>query len=81
MSELKPCPFCQSEPTYCHIKRLDEPKYLAFKVVCSNCGAEHKYEWDTKEQAKEYWNKRIEPHTPNGAIVPAGNERLKKCKK
>ena len=82
--ELKPCPFCGSilsEPVYCHVKKLEEPKYLAFKVVCPICGAEHKYEWDTKEQAKEYWNKRYEPPTPGGAIVPAGNKRLKGVKK
>lgn len=80
MIKLKRCPFCGGEAGFeCWIGR----KGFEASVSC-DCGAlvtEGIY-YDSQEEAEERtikkWNKRHEPPTPHGAIVPAGNYRLKK---
>lgn len=65
MDEVKllPCPFCGGEAIYCHVKRLSDPYYHAFKAQCSKCGAENRFKCDTKEEAADAWNKRY-----NGSV-------------
>ncbi len=52
--ELKPCPFCGSV----HLSVLDyESRY---RVECNFCKARTGI-WDSKAEAIEEWNRRIEP--------------------
>ena len=52
--ELKPCPFCGGEAI---IDGCDETLWI---VICKECNASIGYK-ETKEEAIEAWNKRIEP--------------------
>ena len=53
--KLKPCPFCGSEALY----EVYEDMYKnTYKVKCSHCFAETRYE-NTKEEAANKWNRRI----------------------
>ena len=72
MDNLKPCPFCGGEARIC--KYHGQDKYF---VVCELCGASVGNASATRDAAKNAWNTRYEPPTPGGAIVPAGNERLR----
>ena len=75
--KLKPCPFCGGEAGTFHNNNLCQK--LLWGVECLECGA---MVWvfpeQTEEDAIKMWNGRIDPPTPGGAIVPAGNERLVK---
>lgn len=77
---LKLCPFCGNIATYCHVKMIGNAYYLKFKVQCIKCRATTST-YDTPEECAKSWNQRFEPPTPYGAIVPAGNDRLKRRKK
>ena len=52
--KLKPCPFCGGEAI---IDGCDETLWI---VICKECNASIGYK-ETKEEAIEAWNKRIEP--------------------
>lgn len=52
--ELKPCPFCGGEAI---IDGCDDTLWI---VVCKECNASIGYK-ETKEEAIEAWNRRIEP--------------------
>lgn len=73
MSRLKCCPFCGGKARVLKCHRQD--KYF---VVCEVCEASVGNASATREDAIKVWNTRYEPPTPHGAIVPFGNERLKK---
>ena len=77
MEKLKPCPFCGGEAGVFHNDNFCN--ILLWGVECLECGA---LVWvfpdQTKQDAIKMWNDRIEPPTPGGIIVPAGNERLEK---
>ena len=83
MNKLKSCPFCGSifsEPQTVNYY-IESEWHCA--VICSECCIEMlSDEWADEQSAEAEviakWNTRHEPPTPNGAIVPAGNERLKK---
>lgn len=74
MTKLKPCPFCGSEDIDCQNYCRGGNVWF---VQCRECGATFP-DFDSKEEAVGVWNKRHEPPTPGGAIVPAGNNRLRK---
>lgn len=80
MTKLKPCPFCGGEAEF---EWWLGRKGFEASVSCE-CGAlvtEGIY-YDSQAEAEERtvkaWNQRHEPPTPGGAIVPAGNKRMKK---
>ena len=52
--KLKPCPFCGGEAI---IDGCDETLWI---VICKECNASIGYK-ETKEEAIEAWNRRIEP--------------------
>lgn len=52
--ELKPCPFCGGEAI---IDGCDDTLWI---VICKECNASIGYK-ETKEEAIEAWNRRIEP--------------------
>jgi Lar family restriction alleviation protein len=74
-TKLKPCPFCYGEAGTFHNDCLHN--ILLWGVECLECGA---LVWvfpdETEQDAINKWNFRVEPPTPGGAIVPAGNERM-----
>ena len=71
MSELKPCPFCGGEVEfYVYRDRVFQETNL---IMCQQCRMLCECETDLIKK----WNTRYEPPTPGGAIVPAGNERLR----
>ena len=53
-NKLKPCPFCGGEAI---IDGCDDTLWI---VICKECNASIGYK-ETKEEAIEAWNKRIEP--------------------
>lgn len=52
--ELKPCPFCGGHAI---IDGCDDTLWI---VICKECNASIGYK-ETKEEAIEAWNKRVEP--------------------
>lgn len=74
VKELKPCPFCGAKEINCDFVVLDV--FAEWYVECEKCGAMLK-DFSYKSDAVQAWNTRHEPPTPGGAIVPAGNERLR----
>lgn len=52
--KLKPCPFCGGTPI---VSGCDDTLWI---VICKECNASIGYK-ETKEEAIEAWNKRIEP--------------------
>ena len=75
MIKLKPCPFCGGEPAVRY--ESFRPFYYNWVVRCTNCGARTENHFEAVNKAVKAWNTRHEPPTPGGAIVPAGNERLR----
>lgn len=81
MIKLKRCPFCGGEA---EIERDVGRKGWVVSIVCWNCdlamggGIYYDSLDEAIESVVKVWNKRHEPPTPHGAIVPAGNYRLKK---
>lgn len=74
--KLKPCPFCGGEAYTFYDSRLYCEMLCG--VACSACGAlVYIYPSKSQKNAIKLWNTRYEPPTPGGAIVPAGNERLR----
>lgn len=73
---LKPCPFCGGIA-----KTIKNHGVYQYFVVCQHCEASVGNASGTRKEAEEVWNTRHEPPTPGGAVVPAGNERLKKVSK
>ena len=76
--KLKPCPFCGGEP--CVLCNNIDINYKSmpvctYKVVCQCKTIMGDFVF--REEAIKAWNTRYEPPTPGGAIVPAGNERLR----
>lgn len=72
--KLKPCPFCGSKSVEIE-KPFRRSKVIPWVVKCSICRANV---FDrTKKAVVKTWNTRHEPPTPGGAIVPAGNARLR----
>lgn len=72
--KLKPCPFCGCKNIVIE-KPYQRSRVIPWTVKCALCYANV---FDrTKKAAVATWNKRHEPPTPGGAIVPAGNERLR----
>lgn len=73
---IKKCPFCCGEAHTWH--NADFLNVLTWGVECYECGA---MIWvfpdESETDAIKKWNTRHEPPTPGGAIVPAGNERLR----
>ena len=79
MNEVKGCPLCNEAALV-----MVSADYSGFfcEIICTDCDLTLVSDtWDTPEEAKAEavgkWNNRIEPPTPGGAIVPAGNERLR----
>lgn len=52
--ELKPCPFCGG---YAIIDGCDDTLWI---VICKECNASIGYK-ETKEEAIEAWNRRVQP--------------------
>ena len=52
--ELKPCPFCGGEAI---VDGCDDTLWI---VICKECNSSIGYK-ETKEEAVEAWNRRIEP--------------------
>ena len=79
MSEivLKQCPFCGGRADY-YTKSITGMLGETFGINCTCCGAGTAGNYSTKEDAAKVWNRRYEPPTPGGALVPAGNARLKR---
>jgi hypothetical protein len=78
--KLKSCPFCGGEA---EIKTYNLCDGFVSCIRCTKCGYKlllQKVDIKTESaiNAIKVWNKRYEPPAPNGAIVPAGNARLKK---
>lgn len=73
MDKLRECPFCGGEEINCDFVILDV--FAEWYIECEKCGAMLK-DFSYKMDAVQAWNTRHKPPTPNGAIVPAGNERL-----
>ena len=75
-SKLRECPFCGGEACVFHNDNFCEK--LLWGVECLECGA---LVWvfpnQSEDDAIRAWNTRHEQPTPGGAIVPAGNERLR----
>jgi Lar family restriction alleviation protein len=58
MSELKPCPFCQSKDVLGKYA-VDEVNQLGTAyIVCMDCRARGPYEYG-EQQARDAWNLRI----------------------
>lgn len=81
MGKLRECPFCGCEASVDTVNYYIDGEYYC-AVVCTECRLEMLTdEWSDEQSAEEEaiakWNTRHEPPTPNGTIVPAGNERLK----
>lgn len=89
MSKLKPCPFCGGgfdiALYYDTEEQITIDQYAIYHDpdLFPNCPIAQ-YEklgdflFDTVEEAIKVCNMRYEPPTPGGAIVPAGNNRLRK---
>ena len=84
---LKPCPFCGGEATL-SLEVVKGGQYgddiLTYYVRCQKCWARgssvsafKKIGMEERTKAIKKWNTRYEYPTPNGAIVPFGNARLK----
>ena len=71
-SKLRECPFCGGEA-----KMWQGAASECWYVECRNCRAGIMNCFYDKEEAVKAWNTRYEPPTPGGAIVPAGNKRLR----
>lgn len=56
MTELKPCPFCGSEP-----RIMVGLKSQSIKIYCSNmykCGATQEW-FEEEKEARDAWNRRV----------------------
>lgn len=63
MAELKPCPFCGDSAFLCDIPYSCEPgRLVMWAVECNGCHTTT-FEYDTKEEAIEAWNRRAEDGT------------------
>lgn len=58
-NELLPCPFCGGTASYVHVKMMYVPKFLEFRVECSQCHASIPATAKTKALAAEKWNRRV----------------------
>ena len=58
MSELKPCPFCRGEAEFVKIGYQDRDDIISPYVFCKNCGVTTAW-YETKEEAKDAWNRRV----------------------
>lgn len=85
MIKLKPCPFCGSEAEViiCKRDKVERGDFGNDEVACVKCVlCNAQTSWFlhmplAEVRAIQRWNIRYEPPTPGGAIVPAGNERLR----
>lgn len=66
MEELKPCPFCGGKAEYYCEEHdwsdwgyISTAKYYDAYVECEKCGARTEL-FDTKQEAIDAWNKRID---------------------
>lgn len=66
MTELKPCPFCGGEAEEKYIKRNLKYRLFYFRDIthfvyihCKTCGCTSRVH-ETKENAIEAWNRRVE---------------------
>jgi hypothetical protein len=79
MDKLRECPFCGGEAVI-EEDLMEGTVFVGcrkdYNCVCSLWRMEDGYL--NKYEAIKAWNTRHEPPTPGGAVVPAGNERLKK---
>lgn len=72
MDKLRKCPFCGGEAKLeTYLNAFFEYTHL---IVCQQC----RMRCECSNHLIEKWNTRHEPPTTGGAIVPAGNVRLKK---
>lgn len=86
MTKLKPCPFCGGEAEVIvrmrnEIQKGDFGSDEVAQVKCTDCKCSTNWFLHmplAEMRAITTWNTRHEPPTPGGAIVPAGNYRLKK---
>jgi hypothetical protein len=84
MNELRECPFCggEAEVVVCMRNEIERGNFGSDEVACVKCvqcGCRTKWYLHmplAKARAMIMWQKRYEPPTPGGAIVPAGNERM-----
>lgn len=65
MSELKPCPFCQSSDLNMH-------RALGYFWRCNDCLAEGPI-GETQKEADELWNRRASPWRPISEVEPTRN--------
>lgn len=56
MAELKSCPFCGEKA----VVEMDEGWYWEWNVYCSECGIHFPNHFETKEEAIEAWNRRVD---------------------
>ena len=74
MGRLKCCPFCGGKGVL-----IDIYSGMSY-VQCGKCCACTRIciGENSVKDAEDAWNRRYEPPTPHGAIVPFGNARLKR---
>lgn len=74
--KLNRCKHCRGEAT---VKRNCWGKWKVGCTANTFCRGwiYNDAEYENKESAVNAWNEYNKPPTPGGAIVPAGNERLK----
>lgn len=62
--KLKPCPFCGGEAYIDeHSFYNDKTKGFtdhSYGVLCSKCFAQSSQSYETKKEAKQMWNRRVE---------------------
>ena len=62
MTELKPCPNCQSDNKHIHVLRhrgVFTNSWIEYYVKCDNCGFALRSSYLTESKAVKAWNRRV----------------------